>query len=204
MIPTIHFFHGIHDDGVKTMQVLAACMARHQWNTKVHQFPVTNAWNAASRRDTVLLARSVLSSIRPGDHLVGHSHGCGVGLQVIRELSATVAPAMIARVVMLAPALDRRQNFAALKFNRILCIHNPADIAIIVGSLIPFKHPFGLAGAFGFRTNDPRILNEARLSFEGAYNHTVPYFRQPNVEILSDRINDFLLPPGGSLSPEFV
>lgn len=188
----IHLIHGIRDNGERTTNVLASVLSRdHGRDVNAEVYPKTHVWNAWSDRDTNLIARSLIPKLRPGDHLVCHSHGCGVAMGIMEEISRDIADPYIARIVFLAPALGRWQKWSRLNFTKLLCIHNPMDLAIIAGSLIP-RHPFGLAGAYGFRTDDPRVENRARMSFEGPFNHTAPYFRVPYVETLAAEIDDFL------------
>lgn len=191
MKPTIHFIHGIRDDGTHTTDVLARLLSREGWEVKPHKLLRTRTWHAYSRRDTRLLARSLLHHIHPGDHMVCHSHGNNIGMAILHEAALMVNGPYISKFISLAPAMNRKQHFEDVHFDKWLCIHNPIDFAILFGSVLPF-HPFGLAGAMGFRTKDKRVLNEARPSFVGPFNHTAPYFQEPYVEEIAARVNEFL------------
>ncbi len=112
-------------------------------------------------------------------------------MAVLEEMGLNFSADFLSKIVMLSPALNRNQDFHGLPFDNLLCIHNPFDIAIWAGSLLPF-HPFGLAGALGIKTFDPRVRNEARPSFVGPFNHTDPYFRMPYIEDMAQRIGAFI------------
>lgn len=191
MQATTHCIHGIRDNGERTTARLAALLSREGMEAHAHRLPRTRTWHAASNRDTRLLARSVIAHIEPGDHLVCHSHGCNVGWAIMQELALTSSRPYISNVVFLAPAMHRRQRFGEVHFDRLLCIHNPVDFAIWMGSALPC-HPFGMAGALGFKTADSRVRNEAILSFVGPFNHTSPYFQEPYIEDVAARIARFL------------
>lgn len=194
-MPTIHLIHGIRDNGDHTTKVLARILAVKGWDVMPHTLLRTHSWHAASRRDTRLLAKSLLYHVEEGDHLICHSHGCNVGWALMEEAAMLVSTPHVGRVVFLAPAMNRKQHFEDVHFDNMLVIHNPVDLAIWAGSFLPF-HRFGLAGALGFKTQDRRVYNKPRLSFVGPFNHTSTYFQEPYVEDLADELDAWLYDAG--------
>ncbi len=186
-MPTIHLIHGIRDDGSKTTECLARVLEREGYSTLPHPLVRTHTWNAWFSRDTKLLARIVMAKMEPGDHIVAHSHGCGIAKQIAKEMR-------VGKIVMLSPALNMVQRWKGKQFEALLNIHNPADLALWGGSILP-GHPFGIGGAVGFWTSDPRVHNERYLSFLGPFNHTHPYFKYPYIEYIADEIETFLDSP---------
>lgn len=191
MNPTVHLIHGIRDNGAGTTRVLGYVLGRMGYNVRVHKLTRTHTWHAWSPWWIAKLSREVMPFIEMDDIVICHSNGANVLWRMLRIYAKIFAGPYISKIVLLSPAMNRRQKFSKVHFDKLLCIHNPTDFAIWFGSIIP-THRFGLAGAFGFSTRDPRVLNETRLSFVGPFNHTSPYFQEPYVEQVALRIHRFL------------
>lgn len=175
----IHFIHGIRDNGEHTTKPLSRLVyARTGQEALNHVFPIVHALDAYRKAETGYLAEIILQDVSAGDSVVCHSHGAGVALEMLKRTEH------IKTVVMLSPAVERRQPWRSLAFERLYCLHNPLDLAIMGGALLPF-HLFGLAGAFGFKGGDARVENIKRRSMTGPFNHTAPYFRAGKIEALA-------------------
>jgi pimeloyl-ACP methyl ester carboxylesterase len=201
---------GIRDDGNSTVFALGAGVAGLTGHKVVNaDKPIARTWHARSNKYTTRIARSLLEQIEPGSDLLMHSYGALLGIRILQLARESGDNDLIRNFVMVAPAADRNAvQWEALSFERGLVLTNPLDIAIFFGSINP-RHPFGWAGAAGFKTDDPRMTQEVRLSTTGPFNHTKPWFGQKGKEWTCGRIARFLgnqssehePPPGKCLEP---
>lgn len=187
---------GIRDDGRGTTDVLGGAVADVMgWAWQRADYPVSHVWHARHENYNTLVAERIWGEL-PQDAYVSflmHSYGNLLGLRML-EIAASkgLDVPVIENLILLSPAVDRaRHCFEGMSFKRALVIYNPMDLAIICGSINP-RHPFGAAGAFGFKTNDRRVMQEARWSMVGRWNHTKPYFNKSNIRVIRDRCLRFL------------
>lgn len=114
-----------------------------------------------------------------GDQLqidvIAHSAGCVVTLEAMK------LETYFSDVFFINPAMSRftRWHKVSNKFQRVFCYHNRRDIANLGGGLIPFAHPFGFAGMFGFARSTGRVFNINMPSSMGKWNHGHQYFNEP-------------------------
>lgn len=97
------------------------------------------------------VAAKLAAMVEPGDIIVAHSNGALVAL-LASKLNYEMST-----VVLIRPALDTDAIFG-VSVNRIIVYHSRFDEAIQgVARWLPFKHPWGPAGAEGL--DDPRAEN---------------------------------------------
>ena len=95
-------------------------------------------------------------------------------------------------VVFISPAMTRKPKWEEVKgrFKSLNCVFNSFDAAVIAGAAIPW-HPFGLAGARGFKTKGKpgNVSNYRHDSFEGPFNHSDLWFDDGHADELAARIH---------------
>jgi len=124
--------------------------------------PVRGAWGA--RWHAEMDARAIIELAQDGDVVIAHSYGC-------LKTSIAMRGINFHSVFLFRPAMSRKHRFYRL-FNtgtKVYCIYSRQDYTVIGGSLLAF-HPFGIAGARGFK--DPFVHN---LKSEGAHSDDFHY-----------------------------
>ncbi len=196
----LYTINGIRDSAATTTDQMGAALRErgYEW-TKV-ELPVTRVWNARWLSWTQKIAREEIPSIEPGGVAVAHSHGCMVTWAMMDYHQRAISDIpLFERVVMLAPAMGRggphlfrSWEWERLNFERLLCVCNPADRAVMAGAINPLPfHPFGWAGCYGFSTDDPRVENRVSFSYKGFFNHSAPYFAEPYLSTWAEKIDKF-------------
>lgn len=137
-------------------------------------------------------SRDLIANHKPGDHALGHSHGCLVILEAMR------AGARFGTVFLVGAAVEEDVTFPYHGAERIINVYNPFDIALAAGTAIP-DHPFGALGLTGYAgPPDARVEEHAWPSRDGRWNHTMPYFSKKNrpklVGLILDTIPAMELP----------
>ena len=152
--------NGIRSDGIKTTDRLLNCLAELGYETHDLKQPKRSIWGARFkyRKD----ARKILDIANPDgtDVLVSHSYG---GLKATIAMSQAVFKAAF----LFRPAMSRYSRFDGL--NPVYCIYNPTDVAIWGGSLL-LVHPFGLAGALGFKSKHVGNIRSRHFGHGGDFS----------------------------------
>lgn len=141
-------------------------------------------------------AAVLLEAHEPGDCAVGHSHGCLVILEAMRQ------GARYDTVVFLAAAVDADVTFPYHGCRRLVNVSNPFDLALAAGAWIP-GHPFGRLGKIGyFGPPDERVEDVRRASRAGRWNHSDPYFDDAGLAWTESLLSRVLpVPPERPSSP---
>jgi hypothetical protein len=140
---------GIHSEGVGNTDLLGNMLAtRHGYNFMDLDLPIRGAWGARWKAEKD--AKEIIAVANDGDAVIAHSYGCLKACIAMREVR-------FHSVFLFRPAMSRRYRFHRLiNGTKVYCIYSPGDIAIWLGSILLF-HPFGLAGAKGFK--DRSVIN---------------------------------------------
>jgi hypothetical protein len=167
----IHGVHGIWTDGKKNIRrMLNWLESRYGYATREVRLPRRNPFSARFRAPED--ARLLIEGAQDGDIAIGHSYGCAVVAQAMKQVE-------FSHVFLFRPAMEHTYLFPG---NRTVvhCIHSKGDWAIFVGMMLRVGHPFGSAGRTGF--DDPRVKNLLtrgghsadfdRLPQWGAYIHS--------------------------------
>jgi len=151
--------NGIRSDGGDNTDLLIKDLANEGFKTVDCNYPRVGFLTSYSKKRQYKNAEILYHLHNPGDHLVAHSYA---GLIARRAMHLG---AQFGVVILLSPAMDVDFSFPPNGAQKIICLHNPHDRAIKVGSLLP-GHPFGNAGRFGFKNKginreviDQRIEN---------------------------------------------
>jgi pimeloyl-ACP methyl ester carboxylesterase len=156
----------------------------HFYRRQYHiTYPPSRAWQAYStawrRRTGNLIATQIRDYARLAPEglvdVFAHSMGALLFWYAARDLDC------IRRVILAAPAMDSRIDWDLHNFESMHVFINPADRALMWGSLLPW-HPYGNAGRFGFRVNDSRIHNITLTDWGRSDPHRHShYFREPSI-----------------------
>jgi len=159
--------NGINTDGKGNIDILAADL-RARGHTVVDvnlpiRHSVTALWKDAEE-DARIIAQT--KGVVPGSIIVGHSFGGPRITMAMRKMYFCAA-------LYINPAQSRSQAFTGILKSAtrprtaIYCIHAPKDYVIMSGKVFTaatwaltagqVNHPFGLAGAYGFKS--PRVTN---------------------------------------------
>jgi hypothetical protein len=132
---------GIHSTGKRTTDRLLYCLDELGYETHDVNQPKRNIWSARFkyRKD----AKAILDIAEDGDVAVCHSYG---GLKAAIAMKKVKFRA----VFMFRPAMSRWHRFGKSDTD-IYCMYSHADWAVWGGSAL-LIHPFGLAGALGFKS----------------------------------------------------
>jgi hypothetical protein len=128
--------------------------------------PIRHTWSA--RYHAHEDAMDIVSVAEAGDVVVAHSYGC---------LKTALAARVVAfkAIFLFRPAMSRWHRFSGVsRETKIYCIYSPQDYTVLMGALLRFKHPFGLAGARGFKS--PYVQN---MRSHGSHSHD---FKTPNLD----------------------
>lgn len=140
--------NGIRSTGAATTDALGWELTRYGHEFVDINQPVRSAWGARWKAEQD--ARAIIDLANDGDVIIAHSYGC---------LKTTIAMRGIRfnSVFLFRPAMSRSHKFYRLiNGTHVYCIHSPDDWTIKLGAIMAF-HPFGLAGAYGFK--DPFVTN---------------------------------------------
>ena len=121
--------------------------------------------------------------------LIAHSQG---GVQAYYMMTESERD-LFDYVILISPAMNRNGwKWEDCGFKKILVVYNPDDLAIWMGSLLAFRHPFGKAGCRGFKTDDPRFdQREDSTGKDGFLGHN-HYFDDAHSRDTADMIDLFL------------
>jgi hypothetical protein len=99
---------------------------------------------------------------------------------------------LFSRIYFIAPAMNRKGwDWEQFPFERMKVIYNPDDLAIWLGALTPW-HPFGLAGALGFKTTDSRIVQRSDTSTNDGFWGHGHYFDKAHRWQTAREVSDFI------------
>jgi hypothetical protein len=145
--------HGIRNDGATNTDLMLADLARLGWSTVDVDYARVGVLTARWRAIQFRRARQVFAAARPGDAVVAHSYGC---LLVLRAMELGM---QFGSVFFFGAALNSDFTFPILGMRRLYNIHNPADRALGLGSMLVW-HDFGDLGKAGYAgPPDPRIVD---------------------------------------------
>ncbi len=171
----IHGVCGIHDKGENTVNKFLTVLREEGFKSKnanlPYRFALFTYFSFLNRRYGKLLA----SQVDEGDWAIGHSHGCLV------IYNAMMQGAKFDTVILFAPAMETEIAFPIYGAKNIHIIYNPYDLAILIGSLIPFHHPFGRLGNVGYKgCPDDRVFQRGIISPEAhLFQHSKLIFSEP-------------------------
>ena len=161
--------HGIRTHGEKSTDLLADDMAASGWRIyNPDDLGKAKARNAT--RKAREFARKMLSHVNDGDHAIGHSQGCLTLLELMR------LGVRFDKVIFIAAAVDSDVLFPRNAYTRLVNIHNPKDVALVAGALLP-KSGMGAMGRVGYKGESLNVRDLERVSRKGPFNHSRPYFR---------------------------
>jgi len=167
--------NGIRSDGRGSTDLALDNLRMKGFDVHDLNQPVRSAWGARfhAHRD----ALDIIEVAKDGDVVICHSYGC---------LKTVIAAKAInfRAIFMFRPAMSRWHRFAKVSIlTELYCIYSPQDYTIIAGSLALY-HPFGLAGARGFKSR--RVTN---LASHGPHSHD---FKNPNLQFWMNRVVEFI------------
>ena len=167
----IALVHGINNSLKRSaLSPLDAWLEKRGHDTLAVDLPERHWWNA--RWTTQKDAESTLEQIQSRWHdtrevmLVTHSRGALIANALERR-------AIFKGIVQFAPAASVGHRF--LHQCPIFCVHSRSDGTLILGTMLPFGHPFGAAGRRGY--DDPCVHN---VEFKGMDHSS--YFDKPFID----------------------
>lgn len=97
-------------------------------------------------------AKKIVDIYKPTDILVAHSFGCLASIYAMRQ------GAKFDKVFFFGAAADSNIAIPRTAFNVLYNIHSDADVALELGSALPF-HKFGPMGKTGYTGNNEKVVN---------------------------------------------
>lgn len=117
-------------------------------------------------------AEALAKEAEDGDVVLAHSYGC-------LKTALAMEKVKFSHAFMFRPAMDPDYKFPQTE-TKVHCIHSRGDLAVMLGALLRFSHPFGSAGRKGFAAQ--HVINVQskgghnadfdRLEHWGAYIHS--------------------------------
>jgi len=143
----IYLVHGIRTDGEDNIDRIGLTMTRFGHVVVDTPLDVRRAWNV---RRTMQHDANRLAAFMAGDPwrervIIAHSHGCNIALEAAKQTA-------VASLWLFNPATSSKYDLSYVRCHteHIFCIYSPTDLAVRLGNMIPFRHPFGAAGYKGF------------------------------------------------------
>ena len=136
--------NGIRSTGAKSTDILGAKLKERGYDFHDVNQPIRSAWSARwkASRD----AKDIINVANDGDVIIAHSYGC-------LKTSIAMRGINFRAVFLFRPAMSRWHRFPQYHDTKTFCIYSKRDYTILLGgTLLWFKHPFGLAGFSGFRS----------------------------------------------------
>ena len=171
----IHTVNGIHSTGRESTDKLGTQLSLRGYDINDINQPKRSSWGARWKSDRD--ARDIIEQSEDGDCIIAHSYGC-------LKTSIAMRGVNFKAVFLFRPAMSRWHKFPMYQDTKVFCIYSPQDIAIWAGALGLFHHPFGLAGARGFRS--PYVKN---IKSHGSHAHD---FKSNNLKYWTDFIDTTL------------
>lgn len=156
MATIIHTVNGILSTGSRTTDRMGTRLAMLGHTVNDINQPIRSAWSARWKVNND--ARDIIEQVQDGDVIIAHSYGCLKTAIAMRNINFKA-------VFLFRPAMSRWHKFPAYQDTKIYCIYSPQDYTIWMGSLALY-HPFGLAGARGFK--NPYVKN---VKSHGPHGH---------------------------------
>lgn len=141
----IILIHGIETAGVQSVDRVGRLLSDLGYHVEDVQLQPTRWWQGRSlsiRNENLERIRAVA---QPGDHVVAHSNGCRLCWDLIDGGTE------FGHLFWFAPALDRGLTLRDCKHRHLDVFANPYDKALLAGSLIPGRHPWGAMGRKGYQ-----------------------------------------------------
>ena len=162
---TLWLVHGfnVDDRGVGSVHRIVPALRAQGVKFDFLTYPWTDL--ITLRRSTKWAVGELQSRVRPGDSVLGHSHGCVIALR-------TAAAGVHWRWMGLVnPALPTDEDFPKHVVDNVDVWHSPGDLATPVGAVwrvvsrvLPWywrnPHPWGAMGRYGYRGDAP-VRNHA-------------------------------------------
>jgi len=192
--------HGIRSNGDSDIDLLGTALAAHP---SIQASPFTyervgihGARNCQLLRDAGAQLRHFARAPRnvPRSSVICHSNGFNVVLEAIRQ------GVNFDRIFAFAPATEPDillydNCHSTGGFNHLHIIHNPGDIALMLGALL-FRHPFGSLGRIGYTGPCPNIANHnLHITRQGDWLGHSSFFYGQNLEKCHDLVLSHLLGP---------
>lgn len=111
-------------------------------------------------------AKEILKVNKPTDILIAHSFGCLASIYAMRQ------GAKFDKVFFFGAAADDDIAIPRNAFNELYNIHSEADIALELGSILPF-HQFGPMGKTGYHGTNEKVIN-VKASGLGHNDYVLP------------------------------
>jgi hypothetical protein len=157
--------NGIHSTGQSTTDLALSELRYRGFETLDLKQPVRSAWDARFKASKD--AWDIVGYAEDGDVALAHSYG---GLKT--ALAARFVK--FKAIFLFRPAMSRWHRFSKVsRETKIHCIYSKQDYTILMGAML-LHHPFGLAGARGFKS--PYVQNHRS---HGSHGHD---FKTPNLE----------------------
>jgi len=158
--------HGIHSDGNELIAFANKLRDKTGKEVKLYHYPKRSfigQWFGTHKKDGKALANYMTN----GDHIVCHSNGALLWHESIK------AQAKWGKCfVFSGAATSDKMLYPQDAFEMAYIIYNPKDLALRLGSWLPF-HPFGRLGWSGYRgTKRKDIKNIEGYSKEHFLNHS--------------------------------
>lgn len=139
--------NGIASTGAGSTDLFATPFRALGYNVIDVNQPIRHAWDVRSARKREADAAELELLSVDGDIVIAHSYGGIKALMAYRNIKYRA-------IYLFRPAVSRNWVFPTGDIN-VTCIYSHQDVAVWLGGLLMFKHPFGWAGTLGFK--DPRV-----------------------------------------------
>ncbi len=159
--------HGINTSGKNSIFNLSTYLKRANFEVLEFQYNHNSLLDTFSKAKSRANAEKLKQEHRGGDHVVFHSNGARVVHQAMR------LGARFSQAYAFAPAFNAKTVWPD-RFDKMNVIHNPRDMALWQGFLIP-RHEFGLLGVIGYQgVHDKRIHSISNWAGDTVdmYNHS--------------------------------
>ncbi len=164
--------HGILTHG-KSIDKFGALLEKAGFSIRYFEYPIRGALQLYRGKLSDDDGAALANFMRPGDHVVAHSYG---GL--IWQKSIKAGAKWGKCFVFGAACTSDKMYYPDDSLDEAHIIYNPEDKALLLGSMLPFGHPFGKLGYRGYvgqpgRTEiDRRFFNVRGFKTGLTLNHS--------------------------------
>lgn len=110
------------------------------------------------------IARTIAGMVDAPAVGIGHSNGCAILHRASHESDK------LEHIILINPALDEDAEFGP-SVKRVDVLHNPTDEPVQISKWLPFRHPWGAMGRYGYVGDDNRVINHNTYRLFGARGH---------------------------------
>lgn len=124
----------------------------------------------------------------PGSTVIGHSNYGSVC-----QIGSLEPNARFTQAILISPAMGWRAPFGP-SLRRVIVLYSPLDFPVIGSGLIP-GHPWGWAGAFGYKRNDGRVESYNKFTDFGkaSWGHLDIWLNKEALEFYARLIIDWVM-----------